>query len=281
MGRTLVAPTAHGQLFSFQFGDARFSLDADCAGRIVSFALAGHEILLPAGAGNNFGSTFWPSPQSHWGWPPPAEIDSQPYQATLDGPVLSLAGASAPGLGLAVTKRFTADASAQMVTVQYGVLNTGAEARRVAPWEITRVPAGGLTFFPMGQGEPRKGQQDLLPLQISDGVAWFPYDGSRINSDQKVFADGSEGWIAHAQGDLLLVKTFADTGPAQAAPGEAEIELYANPDRTYVEVENQGAYGEIAPGGSVSWTVRWLLRRLDAQAEISPALADTVRALLR
>ncbi len=281
MGRNLVAPTLTGRIYSFAFGDTRFAVDAACAGRIVSFSLSGREMLLPSGAGNNYGSTFWPSPQSDWGWPPPAEIDSQPHQVTLDGPVLSLAGASASGLGLAVTKRFTADASAQTVTVQYGLLNTGPEARRVAPWEITRVSAGGLTFFPMGQGEPRKGPQDLLPLQISDGVAWFPYDGSRINSDQKVFADGSEGWIAHAQGDLLLVKSFADTGPAQAAPGEAEIELYANPDRTYVEVENQGAYGEIAPGGSVSWTVRWFLRRLDSQAQMGPALVDTVRALLR
>jgi hypothetical protein len=281
MGRTLVTPAARGQLYSFQFNDTCFVVDAACAGRITSFSLSGREMLLPGGTGNNFGSTFWPSPQSDWGWPPPAEIDSQPYQATLDGPVLSLTGTSVPGLDLAVSKRFTADATAETVTVQYGLLNTGPEARRVAPWEITRVPAGGLTFFPMGQGEPRKGAQDLLPLQISDGVAWFPYDGSKINSDQKVFADGSEGWIAHAQGDLLLVKSFADIGPAQAAPGEAEIELYANPERTYVEVENQGAYGEIAPGGSVSWTVRWFLRRLDNPAQVGPALADIVRALLR
>ncbi len=281
MGRNLVAPSLRGQVYGFQFGNTLFAVDAACGGRIVACSLDGQDILLPAGSGNNYGSTFWPSPQADWGWPPPVEIDSQPYQPALDGPVLSLVGAPAPGLGLAASKRFSADATTRSVTVQYSLTNLGPHPRRAAPWEITRVAAGGLTFFPMGQGEPRQGPQDLLPLQIQDGVAWFPYDGARINSDQKVFADGSEGWIAHAQGDLLLVKSFADTSPAQAAPGEAEIELYANADRTYVEVENQGAFGEIACGGSISWTVRWFLRRLDTAAQPGPALVDTVRALLR
>jgi len=111
-----------------------------------------------------------------------------------------------------------------------------------------------LTFFPMGDGGPRKGPQDLLNTTIVDGVAWFAYDAAAITADQKLFADGREGWIAHVDGDLLLVKSFADTLPAQAAPGEAEIEIYANAGHTYVEVENQGAYVSLAPGAATTWT---------------------------
>ncbi len=196
----------------------------------------------------NFGSTFWSSPQSDWNWPPPPEIDSEPYAASLDGAVLSLSGTTAAGLGLAVKKKFSTDRQVGAVSVEYTLANRGSQPRWVAPWEITRVAAGGLTLFPMGEGGPRKGAQDLLSPTIVNGVAWFAYDAAAITADQKLFADGKEGWIAHVDGDLLLVKSFADTSPGQAAPGEAEIEIYANASHTYVEVENQGAYVHLAPG---------------------------------
>jgi len=138
-----------------------------------------------------------------------------------------------------VGKKFSADGQVGAVTVEYTIANRGSQARQAAPWEITRVAAGGLTFFPMGDGGPRKGPQDLLNTTIVDGVAWFAYDAAAITADQKLFADGREGWIAHVDGDLLLVKSFADTLPAQAAPGEAEIEIYANAGHTYVEVETR------------------------------------------
>jgi len=104
-----VVPVANGSLYSFQFGDTRFAVDAKLGGRIVTFALSGRNILTgPAVDPANFGSTFWPSPQSDWGWPPPAEIDGAPYAASLDGAVLSLSGATAarsgPGCGKKVLR---------------------------------------------------------------------------------------------------------------------------------------------------------------------------------
>jgi len=281
-----VMPAASGSVYSFQFGDTLFAVDANQGGRIVTFALAGHNILTgPAVDAANFGSTFWSSPQSAWGWPPPPEIDSGPYAASLDGGVLSLSGATAPVLGLAVAKKFSADGQAGVVTAEYTIANRGSQARQAAPWEITRVAAGGLTFFPMGAGGPRKGDQDLLNPTIANGVAWFAYDAAAITADQKLFADGLEGWIAHVDGDLLLVKSFGDTLPSQAAPGEGEIEIYANAGHTYVEVENQGAYVNLAPGAATTWTVRWILRRLDLASTPasagSAALVDLVRSLVK
>jgi hypothetical protein len=279
-------PSAAGSLYSFQFGDTQFAVDAKLGGRIVTFAFSGRNILTgPTVDAANFGSTFWSSPQSDWNWPPPPEIDSAPYAASLDGAVLSLSGATAESLGLAVNKKFSADRQTGVVSVVYTLANLGNQPRRVAPWEITRVAAGGLTFFPMGEGGPRKGPQDLLSPIIANGVAWFAYDAAAITADQKLFADGKEGWIAHVDGDLLLVKSFADTSPGQAAPGEAEIEIYANAGHTYVEVENQGAYVHLAPGAATAWTVCWMLRKLDlasTPAKVgSAALLNLVRSLLK
>jgi hypothetical protein len=281
-----VLPVAKGSLFSFQFGDTQFAIDASLGGRIVTFALPGGNILTgPAVDPGNFGSTFWSSPQSDWGWPPPPEIDSAPYAAQVKGSVLALAGTPAAAMGLAVEKTFSADAQSGVVTVGYTMRNCGAQTRRAAPWEITRVGAGGLTFFPMGEGEPRKGPQDLLKPILRDGLAWFAYDAAAIPADQKLFADGREGWIAHVDGDLLLVKSFADISPSQAAPGEAEIEIYANAAHTYVEVENQGAYVELAPGAAATWSVRWILRKLDLASTParpgSAVLVNLVRSLVK
>jgi hypothetical protein len=184
-----------------------------------------------------------------------------------------------------VEKKFSADSKAGVVSAVYSIANRGSQARQVAPWEITRVAAGGLTFFPMGEGGPRKGPQDLLIPTVVNGVAWFAYDAAAITADQKLFADGKEGWIAHVDGDLLLVKSFADTPTSQAAPGEAEIELYANAGHTYVEVENQGAYVNLAPGATIAWTVRWMLRKLDlasTPAKVGSApLLNLVRSLVK
>ena len=280
------APTVKGSMYTFTFGDTLFAVDAAKGGRIVTFSLLGKNILTAAknSQDNNWGSTFWPSPQSDWNWPPPSEIDPGPYVALVRGATLSMSSPMAGALGLSVTKKFSVDISAGAVTVEYGLANSGTEARRVAPWEITRVASGGLTFFPMGDGAPTKGMQDLIDLYIWGGVAWFACDRAAVKSDQKVFADGHEGWIAHVDGNLLLVKAFTDTPLAQAAPGEAEIELYTDAGHSYVEVENQGAYASLAPGATVTWTVRWFLRQLDASVPAKPGSAEllsAVRALVK
>ena len=285
MTRDALTPTIDGSVFTFASGDFAFTVDAARAGRIVSFSLAGRNILTAPKhrEDNNWGSTFWPSPQSDWNWPPPVEIDPGSYSARVSGGMLSLASPVAPGLGLAVTKQFVFDEDQGVVAVEYGIVNKGTRARSVGPWEITRVAAGGLTFFPMGEGAPWKGPQELMPLEIRDGVAWLDYAKTMGTADQKVFADGREGWIAHLAGDLLLVKAFADTTPAQAAPGEAEIELYTDAGRSYIEVENQGAYVRLEPGAATTWTVRWYLRKLDASATAkvgSAQLLDYVRRLV-
>jgi len=276
MTANLAVPTVNGTVYTFTVGDTVFAVDAAKAGRIVTFSLAGKNILTAAknSQDNNWGSTFWPSPQSAWNWPPPVELDPGPYTASLCEATVFMSSPTSALLGLSVTKQFSVDAATGVVTIQYGLVNHAAQARSVAPWEITRVAAGGLTFFPMGEGAPTKGTQALLNLQITGGVAWFAYDAAAIASEQKVFADGHEGWIAHVDGNLLLVKAFTDTPASEAAPGEAEIELYTDAAHTYIEVENQGAYVSVAPGATSTWTVRWFLRQLDATVSVQPGSAD-------
>jgi hypothetical protein len=195
---------------------------------------------------------------------------------TLTGPKIS--AATHPNVdGLSVTKKFTADFAKQAVSIQYTIKNQGAASKRVAPWEITRVVGGGLTFFAT-DAAPTAGTMPLLPTTSGAGCLWFKHTTSILES--KLFADG-KGWIAHVTPqNAILVKSFPDIVQAEAASGEAEIEVYASPvAKNYVEVENQGAISDIRAGGMLNWTVRWYVRTLPSTVTATPcnqALVDFV-----
>ena len=56
-----------------------------------------------------------------------------------------------------------------------------------------------------------------------------------------------------------MVKKFQDLDKSQPAPDEAEIQVYVNQRKTFIELESQGAYTTLQPGEQFSWTVRWYL----------------------
>jgi hypothetical protein len=99
---------------------------------------------------------------------------------------------------------------------------------------------------------------------------------------QKFTGDGAEGWLAHVAGDKLLLKTWADVPSSQQAPApEGEVEIYAA--ATYVELEPQGPFTQLAPGQSLEWSVRWYLRQLPSDVPVSlgsTALLAFVRELV-
>jgi hypothetical protein len=261
-----VPPIERDGLYVLEFGSTHFAVDPRVGGRVVSLRCSGTELLTgPVVDPGNYGSTFWPSPQSSWDWPPIAEIDSAPYAAAIAGESLRLTSSVARrnGLVLGVTKTFSANPAREAVDIEYTIKNEGEALQRVAPWEITRVFPNGLTFYPTGSAPVGNGS--VLPVTVeAAGHTWFDYDPDTIHDHQKLFADGTGGWLAHVAGDILFVKTFEDILPSATAPNEAEIEIYANPERTYVEVEQQGAYIALEPGQSSTWLVRWYVRKLPA-----------------
>ena len=110
------------------------------------------------------------------------------------------------------------------------------------------------------------------------GAAWYVMDEAREN--RKVNADG-KGWLAFSANGILFVKKFQDLKPEEPAPAEAEIQVYANPGKTFVEIEEQGAYTTLQPGGEVSWTVRWYLAPQTGADEPSEALLQQALAIVK
>ena len=233
--------------------DISMTVDAQHGGKILSFKLGEAEILNQGRFPNSFGSTFWTSPQAEWNWPPVAEYDTKPFSAELKDGTLVLTGEKSERFGYRIRKRFESNPEDGTIVVTYTIVNESDQTRKVAPWEISRVPNGGVVFFDATAVEPANNMEGL-PFTFSDGAAWYVMDEASMN--RKVNADG-HGWLAFSAGGLMLVKAFDDIEAAQAAPGEAEIQIYANPGKTFVEIEEQGPYTTLAPGASLDWTVRW------------------------
>ncbi|MDI1428660.1 DUF4380 domain-containing protein [Polyangium sorediatum] len=284
----LDGPIERDGVLVLEFSSLYFEVDPSKGARISALRWDGIELLTDAAVNAvNWGSTFWTSPQSDWGWPPPAAVDSSTYTPTIDESSFRLAGpqASYAGKTLSIEKAFAADFSREAVVVTYTIRNTGNAPFSVAPWEVTRVAQGGLTFFPTGDTQFTPGGSNPLPVESAESVTWFdgaahPPDGQQ----KKLNADGKEGWVAHVAGDLLFLKRFADVPSSTQAPGEGEVEIFAQSaaEGGYVEVENQGRYAEIAPGASATYEVTWLVRKLPAGATAqvgSAALLDFVRSL--
>lgn len=279
----LERPLVRGANARLAFRDICLEVDAAVAGRIRSARVGEKELLASRGThAANYGSTFWTSPQNGeygWGWPPPAPIDSAPFELfeteqgfEVRGPVVDASGPAALG-ALGLTKRFSASPERGVIHIEYELRNEGVATRRVAPWEITRVGPGGLSFF-AAAAEPFGD----LPLRTRHefGCHWFRHTGD-APPHGKLFADGC-GWLAHVTPErALLVKTFPDIEPREFAPGEAEIELYSSPQEppssAYVELENQGPFWEIAAGSSQRWQVSWYLRELPATVPADPSAA--------
>ena len=263
--------------YSLSAGDVTMTVDAGRGGKILSFRLGDEEILNQGRFPNSFGSTFWTSPQSEWNWPPVAEYDTKPFEASVQDGRLVLNGQKSERFGYRIRKEFSTDPKDGAFVITYTILNESGQTRKVAPWEISRVANGGLLFFEAKSVEPANNMAGL-PFSFEKKGAWYVMDEAKEN--RKINADGT-GWLAFANGQLLFIKKFQDLKAGEEAPAEAEIQIYANPGKTFVEVEEQGPYTTLEDGASVSWTVRWYLLPYDGALTPSKALLKKARRIVR
>jgi hypothetical protein len=275
----LKGPVDRGSELVLEFGATYFEVTPADGARITGLRIASTDLLSNKDVDPiNYGSTFWPSPQNDWNashWPPPAAIDRLAYANASAGAVITLSSDVDPETHLRIVKTFSARVPDEAVELAYTITNQGDSAASWAPWEITRVAATGLTFWPTG-GAPSKGAQALLPSQDVAGHTWI--DGAALATmEAKLFADGAGGWLAHVSDGLIFIKQFPDITANQVAPGEAEIEVYVDPTHRYMELEPQGPYTSIAAGGSATWTVRWYARQLPPTLIPSVGNQDLVR----
>jgi len=268
--------------YSTSFGGLTAVIDYKNGGRLEALSLNGENILSGKSVNSgNWGTSLWPSPQSAWGWPPSQQLDNLTYSVVNDSTEIVLKSRKDPKQSFVFTKSYKINTADTTLVVTYTILNDTTIAQKVAAWEISRVAPGGLTFYPTGE-EPKRGQLTALTTD-SLGATWFQYKAETIPAGvPKLLADGKEGWLAQVSNGLLLVKSFEDVAKGKYAPEEGEIELYANPDHSYIEIEQQGTYVELQAKAELKYSVTYKLVKLPSDSSVNISyqkLLDAARVL--
>ncbi|MBO7115023.1 MAG: hypothetical protein J6V95_07615 [Bacteroidaceae bacterium] len=279
------AQTVQGSVddgFVIKAGNVTMTVSAKEGGKIMSYKYDDKEMLSQLRMANQYGSTFWTSPQKEWNWPPVTEFDRGAYtddtDASQSSKSLLLTSQVARKLPFQIQKQYTPDPKGKFIRVSYTIINKGDAERQVAPWEISRVVAdeSGLIFFEA----PVEGitPAGLIPFKGEAGASWYSFEQAPQN--RKINSDG-KGWLAYAADGLLMIKKFADLTPSQPAPDEAEIQVYVNQGKTYIELESQGEYKKLAPGESLTWTVDWYLIPVKDELVPSKKLLNLVQKTIK
>lgn len=282
---------AAGEVFrvnsiSLESGNVCLQVDPTRGARISSLKFNEKELLFSASQAqannNNWGSTFWLSPQSLWGWPPVAAHDSEPY-AVLSFTDRSVTLQSQAGSGAQITKHIVlSDQPNNRIDLRYTLL-AEKDFPEVAAWEITRVPLDGLAFFPVS-GEFIEVPMGNMDYTLDrENIVWQTFTPAAGLPEGKLIAHGREGWLAWVSQGLLYIKRYAPMSRQDIATGEGDIEIYVSDKLPYAELEVQSAARSLKKGERLQWQVNWFIMPLPEHVEPvsgNPKLLALVREQL-
>ena len=266
-------------------------------GRLARLRYDGVDLVLPPGQPHGiYGDTFWPSPQSRFEWPPPPTLDAGPY-AVVSRSARSVVLSSEPDetVGLQAVKELALTADG--VDFAFTLTNVWPHDQRVAPWQVTRAAREGLLVWAEGAAFT---DADRVVKHREDPPCWFrhadlpgTFEGfatagtlasiavPAVTRTSKYFTD-ARGWLAHLHRGILVLRRFPDLTIDEVAPRQAELELYVDLERDYIEMENQGAYVTLTPGASVRYRTQWFVDDADpvlATDRVTPELVAAIAAL--
>lgn len=256
--------------YALTISNISMEIDGSSGAKITSFKIGDREAI--AGKETHpffYGSTLWLAPEGKWKGH--GSLDHGLYtEHSKSSETLSLISERDTTRGFQFSKTFAINERDTSISVEYTIKNISDGSQQVAPWEVTRVPTGGLAFMPKrNTGDlPRPNKvYPLPPTQDIDGIIWYPYD-SDTSSPQKLFMEGGDGWMAYVKDGVLFVKSFPVVDRDKFAPGESNIELYVNKEKTYAELENQGAYENLNSNGTLTYEVKWYVRELPSNIRV-------------
>jgi hypothetical protein len=270
-GAILPTNVAGTEKYQFNYGDVVFEVDQSFGARVDTLSVGGTNIVEPPVTDpTQWGSVFWTSPRSDWKpmtWPPPASIDQDPYDGGPMGSHLVVSSSVDPTMGISVDKDYSVDGASGWIHIAYTIHVTSAF--KCAPWEDTRVPRGGIAFFPAGtilEAGP-------TTLTTTGGAVWFDDTSMTATSPDgsKAIGDAMGGWSAYAVKGILFLKKFTDVPVSSLAPGEGDVDIYPGPG--FLEVEAQGAYTSIPANGSLSWSTQWRVAKIPSSVTVAAGSA--------
>jgi hypothetical protein len=167
-------------------------------GRVMQFRFAGEaegpfwenpELLgrLPDPQSTNWanfgGDKVWPAPQAEWkdhtrhDFPPPAGFDGLPYEAKLDGFVVTLTSAVDPSYGIRVRREIQLALDAPVMSITTTLDKVKGYSLRVSAWVVTQMknPVAAYSLVPQ-PSRFREGfhlLSDERPPGLRLGAGWL------------------------------------------------------------------------------------------------------------
>jgi len=259
--------------FELKAGKTVMKISA-AGGRIISYKYDEKEILTQVLEHENYGSTLWTAPQSDWGWPPFAVLDEQEYQVEENNGSLKMTSMPDPKSGFQMMKTWKVT-DRQSIEIEYRIKNISEKAKSVGAWIVTRVPCGGMAYFPDG-GAGKVPESKLKASLKQDGINWISIDKKPATEHQKLFSTAKEGWLAYILDGILFIKQFPDTKPENYAPKQGEVEIYVNKEKIYTELENHGEYRLLQPGELLVYIENWILMPLPENVSVHPGNQELI-----
>ena len=233
------------------------TVDPAYGGRITSLKYGDRELLntVRDSTGFTYGSTAWTSPQSDWGWPPPAVLDSEPYTVTQVKEHSVLVTSALSDEGFELKKRVLLGGDGEM-GLTYWLTYRGDSIATVAPWEVTRLPYGGRIEF-YADSVRTEMAADVVESQDSFRTIYFD---ERHTAGAKVFADLDSVPATYYYDGFAFEKHTIVTDVREVPTGQAPLEIYLEPARQFVEFELQGAARILNFGETVALRTKWVIR---------------------
>lgn len=257
----------------------QLTVNPEYGGRVSSFKWRGQELLFTGGdieSENNWGSTFWLSPQKLWGWPPPKVIDSEPYTITkVLGKAVSMS--SQQSMGVVVNKNFSLSKTKSNQVIANYEIRAKRQTPRIAAWEVSRIPKNGVAFFKATPDSVRLSMGKLDYETDEFGFVSVDLDGDK--PEGKLIANSENGWLAWFNDHRLYVKSYKPVIKSDLAEDEGDIEIYISDKLPYAELEVQSRAKHMQAEESVNFKVLWSICELSFRslnANSGPAIGSLV-----
>ncbi len=234
------------------------TVDPTFGGRIVSLTYGGQEVLSTRqdSSGYTSGSVAWPSPQDHWGWPPPRAIDRGTYAVQKLDKHSILLISERDSTGLVMQKRYRLGPDSD-IGLTYWLTNESDTIQSLAAWEVTRLPYAGRIEF-VADSVHLKTYAKVLESRDTNRIIYLD---ERHTKENKVYAQLNSVPVRYYLNDLVLEKHTVVRDFYRVAPKQAPLEIYFDPAKGFMELELQGDYRKLGYGETTTLRTRWRLSR--------------------
>ena len=278
-------------------------------GRVMSFSLAGRELFFAnhdelaagppwqvEGRWRNWGGyKMWPAPQARWGGPPDPPggvLDGGAYSAHVEvepegrWSAVTMVSERDEVTGLRFERSLRLEVGSSSALLSQRMANVSEDSVEWSIWDVTQVPGRGApgepawVYFQLegDGGDPgyvlQAGEPDnptWVP-GVAQGVMGVKYTG-RVG---KIGEMSRGNWMAFRSGDLVYAKLFPQASPEEVYPdGGVNVEVWSNPDPSYMEMEILGPLTTLAPGEAADHEQRWLA----AVVSRAPVVAVSAEAI--